>query len=345
MIGWRRMHDKSLITDDEPVHLASRYIVGQPGGGPDPEPPTMLLGSCAGTPTTFATWNAECINDGSKPGAANLGLGVHRTYSPGTIVANFMSTAAAGDVANGVASIWSCKPPLASVNNGSLDGTWTSFFNSIPAGHRAYIAMWHEPWDDAFDWAEYRAAQARVWNLLQASEADTHLVKFGIIATSWDYTQNRGPLFFPAGGQFDFVGADPYDMYRNLQVMPASPRGRNDHRSPSTILGATVAFATSVGKPIVIGEFGMHPDPANPNGPANWEGVPSRPHRMAAFMDYMATHNVVAATYFHSSNGDDGPWWLNCFHNFTTKSDMSTPDPDTMKVWRDYLAVYGKQAT
>ena len=307
--------------------------------------PTMLLGSSVGPPSTWAAWNSECTNDGSKPGAANNGMAVHRTYSSGNIVSDFMVTAAAADVANGVASMWSCKPNLDTVASGGLDATFVSFFNSIPAGHRAYLMMWHEPWDDQFNWTTYRNAQARVWNLLHNdSTADTNRVKWGILGTSWDFIQGSAQAnFFPSGSQFDFVGVDTYDMYRNLQVMPASPRGRNGHQSPAQRMGPVVAYANSVGRPWIVGEFGMHPDPTNPNGPSNWEGVASRPHRLASYLDYMIANGCEAAAWFHSQNGDDGPWWLNCYHNFTVRTDMSTPDTDTMKIWRDYLATYGKQ--
>lgn len=309
------------------------------------EIPPLLLGSSAGTGTTFAAWQAECANDGSKPGAANLGIGIHRTYSGGSIVNNFMNTSAANDVANGVASMWSCKPNLSSVDNGSLDATFTQFFNSIPAGHRAYLMMWHEPWDDAFNWTTYKSAQARVWNLLQNSNADTSLVKWGILGTGWDYIQNRAqPNFFPAGGEYDFVGVDEYDFYRNLNVLPPSPRGRNKYRKANVMFVPAISFANSVGKPVVIGEFGFHPDPQNPNGAANWEGVPSKPIRLQEMIEHFLENEIEAACYFHSPNGDDGPWWANCFHNFSSPQNMSVPDPDTMAVWRNNLALYGKQA-
>lgn len=311
------------------------------------EQPSMLLGSSAGTGTSFTAWNAECINDGSKPGAANLGLGLHRTYSGGSIVNNFMNTSAAGDVANGVASMWSCKPNLDTVNSGGLDSTFTQFFNSIPAGHRAWLMMWHEPWDDAFNWNTYRSAQARVWNLLQNSDADTSLIKWGILGTGWDFIQGRAQTnFFPASGEYDFVGVDEYDFYRNLRVLPESPRGRNKHRKAGGggMFGATVAFANSVDKPVVVGEFGMHPDPENLTGLGNnWEGVPSKPKRLMDVLDYFVENNVEAAAYFHSPNGDDGPWWLSCVHNFSSPQDLSTPDPASVEMWRNYLALYGKQ--
>lgn len=185
---------------------------------PVPEPQALVLGSAAGSGTSFAQWNSECINDGSKPGAANNGMAVHRTYSGSGIVSNFMSTAAAGDVANGVASMWSCKPDLSQVSSGSLDATFISFFNSIPAGHRVWAMMWHEPWDDQFNWNTYRTAQARVWNLLHnESNADTNLVSWGILGTGYDFNEGRAQTnFFPAGGEYDWVGVDIYDFYRIL---------------------------------------------------------------------------------------------------------------------------------
>lgn len=321
----------------------TRDASGGPGEGSDP--PAMFLGSSAGTGTSFAAWNAECINDGSKPGAANNGLAVHRTYSGGNIVNNFMSTNAAPNVANGVATMWSCKPNLDQVANGNLDTTFTQFFNSIPAGHRAWLMMWHEPWDDQFNWATFRAAQKRAWELLHGSDADTNLVKWGILGTGWDFIQGWAQTnFFPEGGEYDFVGVDEYDFYRNLDVMPASPRGRNGHRKANTMFGPCIAFANSVNKPVVVGEFGLHPDPANLTGTGNNSaGVPSKPKRLKDILDYFVANGVEAAAYFHSPNGDDGPWWLNCVHNFSNPQDMSTPDPASVEVWRDYLALYGKQ--
>lgn len=307
-------------------------------GNPPPEPPPMLLGSSiAGNDSDWVAWDNLLSNNG-----ANKGLALSRSYTGGSIVSNFMSTAAAPDVARGVASMWSCKPPLASVNNGSLDSTFTSFFNSIPAGHRAFLMMWHEPWDDSFNWTDYKNAQARVWGLLNDSNADRDLVTWGILGTSFDFQQGRQSNFFPAGGQYDWVGADGYDFYRPPGAA-ADPRGRENYRRPNQIFGATVNFAASVDKPVVVGEFSFHPDPAYPTGPSNSEGVPARPNRLQAMVDYFTDNNVIAASMFHSSNGDSGPWWMDCFHNWSNKNDRSNTDTATINKIRELLATYGRQ--
>ena len=313
-----------------------------------PTPVTLAaftLGSAAGGSTSFTAWNDECVNTGNKPGAVNLGLGLHRTYSPGGIVADFMTTAAAGDVANGVASIWSCKPDISQVASGNHDATFTSFFNSIPAGHRAWLMMWHEPWDDQFVWSTYRAAQARVWGLLNDSNADRDLVKWGILGTGYDFFVGRAQEnFFPAGGEYDYVGTDPYDFYRNLDVMPVSPRGRNNHRTAAQLFSPATEFANSVGKPTVVGELGYHPDPTYLDGPMSPAGVPSKPYRFRSAIEFCVANGVEAVAMFHAPNGDDGPWWMNCIHNFATPDDRSTPDVASVTEFRNQLALYGKQA-
>lgn len=330
------------------------------GGNPDPpDVQQMFLGSCTGVGQSLAqqqTLFSKTSAETSKDGAVNQGIGIHRTYTGEGLVANHINnTPAAGDVAAGVASFWSTKPDIDDVNAGNQDSRFTALFNSIPAGHRFYMVCWHEPWDDQFNWANYRSMMARVWDLLKASNADPALVKFGVLGTEWDFIQGQAqPNFFPSvakgysENKFDFVGVDGYDFYRNRRnnVMPASPNNppREKHRKPNVMYGDCMTYAASVGKPVVVGEYGFHSDPENLTlSGNNWEGVPSKAKRLKDLLDYFLANNVEAACYFQNHNGTDGPWWLDVVHNFTTPTDRSgTVDAPVLEVWRNYLALYGK---
>lgn len=316
-------------------------------GTPNPEDelwPPILLGASVSVPETFDSFNADCVNDGSKPGAANDGLAVYRTFSGVGPPADFMATEAAPDVDNNVASIWSCKPPLTEAHDGLWDATFRSLFNSIPAGHRAFLAMWHEPRGNGFDWGVYRRAQARIWHILQNSNADLDLVKWGIIATRFNFEKGHVFDFFPYGGEYDFVGVDAYDRYRNLSVDPEGPPPAK-YYNPIGLFGRAVEFAVEQGKPLVVAEMGMHPDPTNLSGGPNNEGVPSRPQRFQNAMEYLSEYNVAAVSYYQSWRGGAGPWWIDVMHNYDDPLDRSTPDTASMAMFRDYLAMYGKNGT
>lgn len=316
-------------------------------GTPNPEDelwPPMLLGAHISVPETFDSFNADCVNTGSKPGAANQGLAVNRTFSGVGPPTDFMATEAAPDVTNGVASIWSCKPPLEEVHAGLWDNTFRSLFNSIPAGHRAWLAMWHEPNGNGFDWAVYRQAQARIWHVLQNSNADLDLIKWGIIATRFNFEKGHVYDYFPEGGEYDYVGIDTYDRYRNLAVDPPGPPPPKYYNT-SGLFGTAVQFAVERGKSLVVAELGMHPDPTNLTGGPNNEGVPSRPQRFKNALDYLAEYNVGAVCYYQSWRGGAGPWWIDTMHNYADPEDRSTPDPASMAMFRDYLALFGKNGS
>lgn len=303
-------------------------------GGPPPQ--TFYLGSSSADDWTNIDSQLRNLN-GSKPGEINNGLAVRRSFNSGGIPSSFMNSAAGEDVARGVASIWSCKPSLQDVASGGLDNAWTNFFNSIPAGHRAWLCMWHEPWDDFNGdnlWPAYRAAQARVYDLLQASSADKDLVKWGIITTAYDYQQGRADLMFPEdNSKFSWVGVDGYNFWRPASA-PPDPRGRDSHRTPQQIYGPARNFAIAQGnKPLIVAEWSHHDNPLDHN---------QRPTRVDESINWMLNNNTVAASYFHSHHGDSGPWWLNCHHNYNSPQDQSDTDENTLSRYRDWLALYGK---
>jgi hypothetical protein len=317
---------------------------GQISGGL--EPVGMLLGSTAmGAPSDWDDWNNTVKNlTGSKPGAVNNGFAGYRSYSGGNIVSSYTNTNMAGDPDRGVISMWSCKPNLTSVLNGSLDATFTAFFNSI--NHQAWLSMWHEPYDDyadgVFTSEQYKAAHEHVYDLLEASNADRNLVKWYILLTAHDFRQGRANLFFPESGKYDGVGVDGYDRYQDpVTGIPLGTRPVGKYSKPATLWGPTVSFAASVGKPILVGEHSCHPDPNYLDGPSNVEGVPSRPYRLRLQLEYMAANNCTLFCLFHAS-GTTGPWWQDTIHNYVTWTDRSVPDAPSLRNVRDMAAIYGK---
>lgn len=286
-----------------------------------PAPPTIpsIIGAAN---ADFDTFSADLANpDGTKDGGVNTGLGFRRSYNTGGWPVSFAASAAGSDAARGVASYWSCYPSLPAVVNGSLDATITAFFNSIPAGHTMFITVWHEPDVNgkftSGEYADFRTAQAHMWDLLQASSADTNLVKFGPLLTQSGYRNNGAVNWFPANGKYDFCGGDCYEFRRPDPLSPpdnAKLSGQNGgygfSKTPSQLAQPFRDFATTVGKPMLVGELGIHPDPAI---------LTDRGTRLQAWMDFFdgAANGCYGVALFHSGEGESGPWWWDSLPNWS----------------------------
>lgn len=106
------------------------------GGGSDPigDVTTMLVGAAS---ANLSGSDYDALNVAAGPFACR------RSYDS-ALPATFAASVAGMDVGRW-ASIWSCKPDLAALANGDLDGPIRAFVASIPTSHVAWLTCWHEP--------------------------------------------------------------------------------------------------------------------------------------------------------------------------------------------------------
>jgi hypothetical protein len=105
---------------------------------------------------------------------------------------------------------------------------------------------------------------------------------------------------------FDAIGIDPYRFWRPAGA-PPDPKtgGLGQNRSMAWLIGNAPAFAASIGKPIAIGEYGAHPFP---------EDLQNRPNWLTETDTFLKGIGAIGACYFHSGQGQSGPWWIDQFH-------------------------------
>lgn len=312
-------------------------------GPPDPPAPTpsgMMIGC---SEVKFNQLDALLRNpDGSKSGGTNTGFSARRTYNTSTLPTSYAGTKAAEDVPLGVASCWSYTPPSTMTDHptktaqGLHDSEWQAIFNGWPAGHAGWVSYGHEPENNGYNLADFRAANARIWNILQASSADKSKVKFGIIATADGYRTGQYTSFYPpaVGGvyPFDFIGIDFYEYERFPGDVPDPNLGYGKPHPPSFYPGPAIQFSITTGKPFLIGEYANHPDRSRPN---------YRPDRLQAQLDFYANqpNGCLAFMIYHSQlQPTHGPWWWDSFPNYNNITDQSDSDPTTVVKLRDMLA-------
>lgn len=313
---------------------------------PTPAPPAsgMFFGAAQ---ADYDAWNSTLSNPtGTKLGGKNSGMNLRRSFDNGW-KNNFANTTASGDPTRGAASLLSfdATTSIASVNSGSVDSVITSFFNSIPTGHYCFVSWIHECDQGGKitgQEAAYRTACDRIYDLLVASNADQNFVRFGVIVTAGVFRASTQNTYFSSNNKFDFVGIDAYEYWRPSSAPPDPKAGHPPHRTLEYLIGGNppsatypsggtpaVAWADARGKRVLIPEFGQHPDPAD---------LTSRPNRLKAAVAYAQQSSMYGMCYFHSGGGESGPWWGDCFPNWTDPQNRSVADPDSVIAFRDILA-------
>ena len=152
---------------------------------------------------------------------------------------------------------------------------------------------------------------------------------------------------FMTPGAMDFIGTDPYRFWRpsvqadGRTVAPVDPKSKTygKKRSMEYLCSGVsqgqllMPYAKSLGIPVAVGEYGAHPDPANPGDKAAW---------LKETHDYFVANGVIAAVYFHGPWGESGPWWLDRFHTFTPREgdagrEAGAPDSASLAMFRSFL--------
>jgi hypothetical protein len=250
--------------------------------------------------------------------AANINAKIQiiRRYGS-TMPASFSSSPGNQDVNQGRISWVSYSgPSINAINSGTEDARLASYFASIPATHKHYVTFLHETNNNKLGSntaAEFVSACVRIWNSKNANAATPGNVKVGPILTAEPYRNNTYQQYFPSGGQYDFIGVDPYRFARD----PNDPNYLPDPKTNSAgtkrtmeyLVGSLPSFSLSEGKPWVVGEFAAHPWPTATSERANWL------NQTDAFFKQT---NCIAAAYFHSPRGPSGPWLIDRFHVYTT---------------------------
>jgi hypothetical protein len=220
-------------------------------------------------------------------------LSCHRSYFDAGKTADLHRQAAA-DLAVGTMPVVSIKPP----------GPWAAtaanhlWIESLvgPLGdlrRQLFLCVHHEPENDGASYgsaADYVAMQEAVLDAAARLAKDVVIVP--IMGTwSFDVRSARAP------SEWNVHSAAVYgvDLYN-----PWSPTNGKDWVPFSDKL--EMAGGEADGRPMLVGEYGCRPDPAQPGRAAAW---------MAEAFDAAIDKGVVAMSYFNSArNSPDGTWEL-----------------------------------
>lgn len=293
--------------------------IGGGGGGGGGGTLQMLIGNAQGG-GEFDAFQADVSNPtGSKVGGTNTGFSVRRSYNTAsTPPASFNASAAGGDPGRGVASYLSWTPPASwpttMLTSGSQQNAIANLAASWPVDHEGFFTIAHEPEDNGYNQADFRAMQALCHEIWHNNIWDSTKVLFGPLLTADGFKNGGGPHFFPGGGTlatidysaFDFTGVDFYSYFRDPTAPLDVALNSRGNKQPGSYYG-TDPIQLANGKPLVIGEHGIHPDPANPT---------DRPTRLQAYMDYWEANGAICFCLFHSNAGAHGPWWFDSYRNW-----------------------------
>lgn len=209
----------------------------------------------------------------------------------------------------------------------AADANMQRFFDSCAAdGREVWVTLIHEVnlgkmAPDLFRLLSTKLAGAR-------NAAGAGNVKLIPVLTAEPFrTGQHVPFFEP--GTFDAIGVDAYRFWRPAGS-PPDPKtgGLGQDRSMEWLIGQAVAFSSSTGKPIALGEYAAHPRPEDLGDRGRW---------LTQTDTFLRSIGALAAVYFHSPNGESGPWWLNAMHNFANPKDQSVADPRSVAAFRALL--------
>ncbi|MBT9255365.1 hypothetical protein KMZ30_07240 [Phycicoccus sp. KQZ13P-1] len=159
-------------------------------------------------------------------------------------------------------------------------------------------------------------------------------VQLVVILTASPFRSGTYVPFIPDPAHFDVVAADAYRFWRPPGSPPDPKTGNLSQSRPmSWIVGELPAYAASIGKPWALGEFGAHPFPGDPSNRPTW---------ITETVTWCRANGCTALVYFHSGNGESGPWWLDRYHfpeaTGTTAAMLAAGgDQASLAAWRAQL--------
>lgn len=306
--------------------------------------PAMLMGAPSEAWSSLQL-QTTAINPNAKVGCV-------RRYD-GNFVSSFASTSGQQDVGTGRATWLSFSgPSVATINSGAVDATIAAFFASIPAGHRVLFTYLHEVDHDKLGGstpAQYAAAQKRIWELKEANAAVPSNVPVGPVLMGTTFWSSAFLAYFPTGGEYDFIGTDPYNFGRDPadpNYLPEPKTGNAANWRPMSYLfgstqgvGGIPYLAQRDGKPVALGEYGVHSWPSIPTRKAQWL------NETDAYLEAFPT-GCLAACYYHSWIGESGPWWVDRINVYSPNNAdpqrQGTPgsDPNSLNAYAALLAKY-----
>lgn len=182
----------------------------------------------------------------------------------------------------------------------------------------------HGPKMTATAFKDVYALAAQVRNQVGATN-----VKLAPILTAGPFRDGSYAQWFGADNTYDFVGIDPYRFWRPAGA-PPDPKvnGLGQDRTMQYLVGQGPAFAAAHHKRIALGEWGAHPRPEDPTERGSW---------LIASDAFLVSVNCAAAAYFHSPNGESGPWYVDRYHFTSGGKVAGDADPDSLAAFASRL--------
>jgi hypothetical protein len=187
-------------------------------------------------------------------------------------------------------SMWSFKATPSVFAAGTNDAWFSSFLDSIPAGHQTIIILWHEPEGELnkgdFTLADWKAANNRMGAMVHA-KGRSELRSAICVIGAWNFTPSNpgyNTEFWDSGftANIDYIGFDPYDQGGDFTPLASQPYFMKAYN-----------WAVSHGKPIMFPEFGVSDDPGgDATKKANW---------IANTYQFGISASMYAMLYFNAS--------------------------------------------
>lgn len=271
-------------------------------GPVDPPPPEPRFPGDPGEHFLYVGENRDGGDPATREAYFEHQVGCYRSYfQPDEVQAIFTRAARDLDAGRFPAISTKCPGTWASVADGTHDTWLRSLMGGIAAaalGRPVALCLHHEPADDVGAgqqpedyrdmyrhlYEDFKISNILITPILQSAPFDPTVGGHGDI-TAW---------YDPAA--MDLCGIDTYNHWY--------PGGTNKWREPDVVAGFFDQL-TQFGKPIVLAEYGVRTDPAQPGRAATW---------LRTFHDLcVARGDVIAMSFFDSAqNVFDGgtPWTL-----------------------------------
>lgn len=152
--------------------------------------------------------------------------------------------------------------------------------------------------------------------------AGATLLKIAPIVTAVAFRTEDYKTYFVDPAHYDIIGIDPYRFWRPAGA-PPDPKAGNlgQSRTMQYLIGSAPTFSTSVQRPIAIGEYGAHPFPEDHLNRSSW---------LTETDTFLKSIGSVGVCYFHSGNGESGPWWVDRYHFATGGHSVGDPDAESL---------------